>query len=107
LIHFELAAGGASRNQTKNCTPPDARTGVLADTDGLVRLLLASLDLRRHQADVIHVGGSTDIDDVSDISEIHIVVAADEHHTLGAVGVDLGQPGQQIDVIDVGFVDLI
>jgi hypothetical protein len=56
---------------------------------------IARPDLGRHQSDVIHVGRAANIDDVGNICEIHIVVALDEHDALGAVGIDLGQLGQQ------------
>jgi len=51
--------------------------------------LLAGLNLRRHQADVVHVGGPANIYDVGNVGKVHIVVALDEHHALGAVGVNL------------------
>jgi hypothetical protein len=41
---------------------------------------------------MIHVGGVADIDDFRDLSEVHIVVALDEHDALGAVGIDGSQP---------------
>ena len=52
--------------------------------------LVTGHDLGRHQSDVIHAGRSRDIDDFSNVSEVDIVVALDEHDPLGAIGIDLG-----------------
>jgi hypothetical protein len=53
-------------------------------------LLLAGLDLRRHDTDVVHVRRLGDVDHVGNGREVHVIVAPDEHDALGAVGVDLG-----------------
>src|ERR1035441_7181666 len=52
--------------------------------------LLSSHDLWRHQADVIHVRRMADVNDFGDVSEVHVIVALDEHDALRAIGIDLG-----------------
>ena len=69
--------------------------------------LLTLLDLRRHEADVVHVGGLSDIDYVGDIGKVHIVVAPDKHDALGAIGINIRQLAQQIAVVHVGVVDFV
>ncbi len=73
----------------------------------LIGPLLPGHDLGRHESDVIHVGRAADIDYLRNIGEIDIIVALDEHDTLGAVGVNFSQLGQKVGLGEVGLVDLV
>jgi len=59
-------------------------------------LLLARNNPGGHQTDVIHARGAPNINDLRHIAEINLVIALDEHDALGAIGVDIGQPLQQL-----------
>ena len=51
---------------------------------------------------MIHVGRAPDINDFGNIGKVEVVITPDEHDAFGAVGVDLGQAGEQLGVGGTG-----
>ena len=78
-----LRPAAARAKKLYSSTPPDQ---VSPDTASL----LASLDLGRHQPDVVDVCGLANIDNIGNVGKVHIVVAPYKHHAFGAIGINVG-----------------
>src|SRR5260370_32858575 len=69
------------------------------------RTLLARFDLRGYEAHVVDACAAHDVNRASDVGELHVVIALDEGHFLGALFEDVFQARPEIIPGDLVLVD--